>query len=192
MKVIYIRDSKSKGYLRIGILDGGEKREYTVSEAEYRECGSLLVGDEIDGETVLALAACDMRYDARRRALRILAYSDNNERTLVRKLISKGVSRDAAEATASEMVSLGYIDEVRQLERIIEREVCVLLTGKRKLYAKLTAKGYDKSRIALVIDDLIERGVIDFKNAKEELLRKRLPECCDDEDKKQLLYKFGH
>ena len=31
MKVIYIRDSKSKGYLRIGVGEGEEKKEYTVS-----------------------------------------------------------------------------------------------------------------------------------------------------------------
>ena len=135
MKVIYIRDSKSRGYLKIGLSAGDKKYEYTVSEEEYKENGSPLSGDEIYDS--VTLKKCDMSYHARLYALRILAYGDNNEETLVRKLISRSISSDIAREVALEMVGRGYIDERRQLERLIEREVNINLSGREKIIPKL-------------------------------------------------------
>lgn len=190
MKVIYIRDSKSRGYLKIGISDGDKKYEYTLSEAEYRECGSLLSGDEIfDAE---ALKRCDMRYRARLYALRILAFGDNNEQALLRKLISRSISPDIAKEVVTEMVGRGYIDERRQLERLIAREVNVNLSGKEKLVLKLTSKGYHKEEIESVLEELVLSGEVDFEASKKKLILKKLGENADYEDIRKLLYKYGY
>ena len=127
MKVIYIRDSRSRGYLRIGLSDGEKKLEYTVSEKQYSELGSPLTGDEYSD--VEALCECDMRYRAKLYALRILSFGDNSELALKRKLIARSVSPKIAAQTAAEMVGLGYVDEHRQLERLIENEVNQRLVG---------------------------------------------------------------
>ena len=190
MKVIYIRDSKSKGYVRIGISEGEKKLDFTVSEEEYRSLGSLRIGDEVSD--VSLLSEYDMRYKAKMYALRILAYADNNELSLVRKLIAKSISTDIAKETAREMVGLGYVNERRQLERIIESEVANKLTGRKKLIPKLLSKGYRKAEIEEVISDLISHGVVDFEKSKAKLIEKMLPENADSEQIRKLLYKFGY
>ena len=190
MKVIYIRDSKSKGYLRIGVGEGEEKKEYTVSESDYRMCGSLLVGDEVSDEEGLRLS--DMRYRAKQSALRILAYGDNNESSLLRKLISKSIDANVAKEVVREMVSRGYINERRQLERLVQIEANTSLSGKRKIVCKLVAKGYKKGEICEVISDLISHGIVDFEKSKQKLLEKRLPEGASPEQVRVLLYRYGY
>ena len=190
MKVIYIRDSKSKGYIRIGFACGELKAEYTLKESEYQELGSLLVGDE--AEDIAPFIECDMRYRARLYALRILEYGDNNEASLLRKLMLRNVSADIAKKTAREMIGLGYVNERRQLERIIESEVNKKLIGRKKLVPKLISKGYKRKEIDEVISDLISHGVVDFEKSKEELIKKHLPESSNTDEKKRLLYKFGY
>ena len=190
MKVIYIRDSRSRGYLRIGISDGEKKLEYTVSESEYRALGALLVGDEVSDTEELRL--CDMRYKARLYALRILSYGDNSFATLKRKLISKSISPSVATEICEEMTGLGYINESRQLEKLIENEVNVSLSGKRKIYRKLIFKGYKKEEIEGVLNDLISHGVVDFEKSKKKLISKKFPEGASDEQIRELLYKHGY
>ena len=190
MKVIYIRDSKSRSYLRVGISDGEKKLEYTVSESEYRELGSLLSGDEISDTSLLE--KCDMRYRAKLCALRILSYGDNNEKTLKRKLIAKSISADIADEVCREMVGLGYINESRQLEKLIENEVNVKLSGRRKLFAKLISKGYKKEEIESVLEDLISHGIVDFDKSSKRLTDKKFPDGASEDDIRALLYRYGY
>ncbi|MBO5879422.1 MAG: RecX family transcriptional regulator [Clostridia bacterium] len=192
MKVIYIRDSKSRGYLRIGVATGEEKTEYTLSEKEYRGELSLLVGDEVSEEQLLLLSEYDMKYRARLAALRILSYGDNNEKNICQKLTKKGIRAEIARETAREMVGLGYINERRQLERLVEKEVARELRGPRAVYMRLMKKGYSKKDIYEVISDLISHGIIDFEKSKQNLIEKKLPAGSGEEDIKKLLYKFGY
>ena len=187
MKVIYIRDSKSRGYLRIGVATGEEKTEYTLSEKEYRGELSLLVGDEVSEEQLLLLSEYDMKYRARLAALRILSYGDNNEKNICQKLTKKGIRAEIARETAREMVGLGYINERRQLERLVEKEVARELRGPRAVYMRLMKKD-----IYEVISDLISHGIIDFEKSKQNLIEKKLPAGSGEEDIKKLLYKFGY
>lgn len=190
MKVIYIRNSRSRGYLRIGISDGENKFEYTVSESEYRELGSLLSGDEVTDTEQLRL--CDMRYKGRLYALRILSYGDNNRSTLKRKLVSKSIPHSIAEEICTEMVGLGYINEVRQLERLVENEINQKLSGKRKVFRKLLFSGYKKQEIERVLDSLISRRVVDFEKSKKKLIIKKYPQGASEEQIRSLLYKYGY
>ena len=116
MKVIYVRDSSS-GYLRIGLSDGKEKHEYTLSRAQYEGLGSPVCAGEI--YDIDKLLEYDMKYRAKAHALRILSYGDNNIRTLRDKLVSRGISSAIADEVCEEMVNIGYVDELRQLARLI-------------------------------------------------------------------------
>ena len=187
MKVLYIRPSSSKGYLRIGLTDGEQKLALTASEREYTEAGSLKLGDVVDDGTLALLKTADERYRARVKALRVLSYGDNSEGALLRKLRLSGISRDASYEVVSEMVSLGYINSRRQLEALISGEVNNKNTGPMKLIPKLISKGYKKSEISEVIDDLVSRGEIDFDAARERLISGAL-----DEDVAKILYKNGY
>ncbi len=187
MKVVYIKPSSAKGYLRIGVLDGEKNLSFTVAEREYADAGSVLPGDSLDAELLSALKLADERYRARTKALRVLSYGDNSEGMLMRKLTAAGISRGVACEVVSEMVALGYINSRRQLEKLVSSEVNIKNSGPRKLIPKLVSKGYKKSEVEEVIDDLISRGEIDFDEAKERLLQD-----ASEEEYKKILYKNGY
>ncbi len=192
MKVVYVRPGRSRGYLTVGLSDGIEKNSFTVSECDYAEAGSPRPGDVANSDTVGALKHSDEVYRAHLYALRILSYADNNERTLVRKLISRGISATLATSVAHEMVSLGYINEQGQLEKLVLVEANRNLAGPRKIRSKLLAKGFSGSDVDDVIDRLSASGEIDFKHSSRLLIEKKLTRGATDEEIKKLLYKNGY
>ena len=191
MKLIYIRDSKSKGYLALGFYDGENKYSLTVSESEHRRIGAHLSGDSISPEEFSEYRRADEIYRAKKRARNILSYGDNSERMLKIKLFRAGFSKDVIEDTAEEMKRLGYVEDFRQLLSVIERLVNIQNIGPLKIVPKLIAKGYKKEKIEAAIDELMQNGIIDFSEAKRRLIEKKLPEGADENAKKQLLYKSG-
>ncbi len=191
MKITYIRPSKEKGYLTVGISDGEEKLRLSVRERDHRECGAPLTGDNLTRDTLYALKASDEEYRARKKALNILSFGDNSEKMLEYKLSRAGIGRECAKGIVREMVSLGYINNERQLDSLISNLVNVSNLGKMKIIPKLSAKGYSRSDIEARIDELVLRGEIDFELARARLIEKRLPPDADEEEIKKLLYKNG-
>lgn len=190
MKVIYIRDSKSKGYLRVGVLCGEVKYDFTLSESEYRALGSPMCGDKL--ERIEEMKECDMRYRAKLYALRILSYGDNSKASLKRKLVARSISFEIAENVCQEMIGLGYINEDSQLRTLIENEANIKLSGRRKLIPKLISKGYKKENIELVLEDLISHGIVDFNKNKQKLIDKKLTRGAGREEMRKLLYTYGY
>ncbi len=188
MKVVLIKAARSKGYLKIRIEDGEESLNLIVSEREYADAGSPLVSDDLTPDTVSVLKIADMRYTARMKALRILEYGDNSEKMLIIKLHRAGISRVIAEEVSREMVMRGFINDRRQLERLIANEVR-MLRGPMKFIPKLISKGYSRSDIEIVIDTLTESGEIDIDAARLELLSKAGD--LSFEERSKLLYKNG-
>ena len=186
MTVIYIKQSSAKGYLRVGV-SADKEYSFTVSEREYTELGAVLVGDALSEEAFATLSLADERYRAKLKALRVLSYGDNSEGALMRKLRCAGISAGVAKETVSEMVSLGYVNSRRQLKKLITSEVNIRNTGPGVLIPKLISKGYKKSEIEEVIEELLSSGEIDFAAAKARVLAK-----CADEDRRKTLYKKGY
>lgn len=193
LKIVSVRAARSRGYITVTVASSEEeKKSLTVSEEDYSTAGSPMARDEIGNREYLILLSSDEYYRARLSALRILSYGDNNEKSLIRKLTAKGISRDRAEAVAHEMTSLGYINERKQLSNIITKEANITLTGPRKIRAKLLAKGYKSADISVTIDELVYSGEIDFERSAELLVSKKLTRGATDDEKKALLYKMGY
>ena len=140
MQVSYIRAARSRGYLSLGIEDGTDVHRLTVSESDYARCGSPMQGDVIDGRAYDLFTFSDECYRATLTALRILSFADNSERSLMMKLVQKGISREVAEGAVQEMVRLGYVNEREQLTRLVTREAAAL-RGPLRIVAKLSSKG---------------------------------------------------
>ncbi len=191
-RIIYIKEGKTKGYLKIGITDGDGRTSLTVSEQAYYSVGAPVCKAELDADTLSVLMGSDAEYKALMKALSYLSYADNSERTLVIKLIRAGFSREVASKTAMEAVRLGYINEERQLERLILSEANNRLTGPMKLMQKLVAKGYGASTVKAVLEGLVSSGEIDFNENRERLIAQKLTEDSTDEERKKLLYKYGY
>ncbi len=191
LKVIYVKEAAFSGYLKIGIFFDGEKRSFFISAEQYKEIGEISVGDYVTREVLSSLEYCDTLYRATLKAMRILSYGDNSERMLKRKLKLAGFSSEITDEVTEKMLSLGYINAARQLDRLVSVAVNTSNLGKRKILPKLIAKGYTRADIEKAIERLVSSGEIDFSLAMQRL-RAKLPEESSDEEIKKYLYKFGH
>ena len=185
-----IREIGDKGLLSLAI-GGEESANYTVNASVYAEIGSPSVGDLLTDEQIYLIREFDEYFRAKKKALSILAYADNNRRNLALKLSKAGFSRELCDRVVSEMVSLGYIDERRQLERLITVEANGKLRGPLRIIPALVNKGYSSSDIRAVMHELTESGEVDFRRNAKILLDKKLP-VADPEEKKKFLYKNGY
>ena len=186
----FIRATKDSDLLLLGIFEEGETARYTVSSETLEAIGSPAVGDLLDQGQTSAIKYADELYRARKKALSLLAFADNNKRTLGMKLSRAGFCRDIVEEVCREMLSLGYINERRQLERLILVEANQKLRGPGRIIPALVAKGFSSSDVSEVMRSLISSGEIDFAENAERLLEKKLP--ADGEERKKLLYKNGY
>lgn len=191
-RITYVKSGPAEGSLYIGIASDTEKEKLYISRTEYARCGAPEKGEKIDEDTYYRMARYDEYHKAKKKAISILTYGDNNQKNLIRKLRIAGFAPDLAEVICREMVSLGYINEEDQLERLILSEANEKLQGPNKIFAKLTAKGYSSPDIRKVMNELVERGEINFKNNAYRLIEKKLPKDATPEEKKTLLYKNGY
>ena len=190
-RLLYIRDVNS-ALLLLGVSEEGECVRYKVSVSVWAGLGSPAKGAELSDETLAAIREYDLHHRAKKKALSLLSYSDKSEAGLKRRLCTAGFPREVAEDVAAEMVSLGYIDENDQLERLILNEANLKLRGPMKILPTLAAKGYSIVEIKRVMHLLCHSGEIDFKENAKKLIEKRLPRDTDTEEKKKLLYRNGY
>ena len=186
MTVIYLRGSARRGYVTVGVRLSDAEKKYTVPEGAV----SLCRGYELSEEEHLELVRLDEERRALDRAASLLAASDKSRAILRARLISLGFSREVADMTVAECVRLGYLNEERQLERLILREAEGSLRGPKYIMRKLAAKGYRTEEIRRTISALTERGDIDFKALFARLAEKR--GITDREELLALAYKYGY
>ena len=192
MIVTYIKSGATEESVYVGVETPEGKEKFHIKRTEYARCGAPIKGEEIDDDTYERMWKFDRYHKAQKKALSILSYGDNNEKNLIRKLRVAGYSPDLAVMVTKEMVSLGYIKEKDQLERLILAEANTKLQGPNKIFAKLIAKGYSSPDIREVMERLVSEGEINFKNNAYRLIEKKLPEGANADEKKTLLYKNGY
>ena len=189
MKLLLCAPAKSGGITLSVTLEGeSEPRCLSVTEGEYISLGSPTPPSELDEETAERLLALDERHRARRAAARLLEFGDNNKRTLVRKLRTRGFSQDASCDAASYMEARGFLREEDLLERSV-RASFKKLWGPRKVVAALTAKGFERTAVEACILRLLDTE-FDIEEQKRLLLLKH-PEL-DPMKKRALLYRYGY
>ena len=187
----YIREERESRLLLLGIAEEGESARYTINLEAFEEIGSPSVGDELTDLQMSVIMYTDKLCRARKKALSLLAFADNNQRSLRMKLAKAGFDREISNEVCCEMVELGYINEQRQLQRLILNEANDKLRGPDRIIPALMAKGYSGADIRLVLYSLVESGEVDFKKNAHTLIEKKLPGA-DPEEKKKLLYKNGY
>ena len=192
-RVIYVKSDTEKKTVLIGIItDEGEKQSFRIGESVYASLGRPIKGTELDPDSEEKLVSESRYRDAKRRALSILAYSDNSERSLIMKLRNKGVAPELAREVSREMVTLGYVDEQRQLERLVLEDADSKLFGEEKIIRHLATRGYAPGKIRAAISKLVEDGEIDFRKNAERLLLKKLEPDASREERLSLLRKWGY
>ena len=99
-----------------------------------------------------------------------------------------GISRRCAEAVVLEMQGLGYVNEERQILRLIISEANERLHGPKKILSRLLSKGYSPEKIKAAIRRLEIEGQISFERNKKNLLAT----VTDADEARKLLYKKGY
>ena len=191
-RVLSIKTKESKSMLvELTVEINREKKKYIINEGTYRKIGCPLSDDLIDEDALEHIRGEDERRRALKKALNVLSFSDNSESKLREKLYRAGFSSSAANFAIEQCCSLGYIDELRQIERLVMREYSYLFGPKKILY-KLSHRGYSTKKILSVISSLKENGKIDFDKTKQELLNTKLESDASYEEKMKLLQKYGY
>ena len=189
--IVKIEDAV-QGYYAITVCEPSGNKTYTVRVAVYVEIGTPCRGDVLTGDILETIRQADEYYRAKRAALSILSYGDNNKSALYTKLRTRQISESVSTEVVAEMVALGYIDERRQLARIIASEANRKLIGPKKIVPKLLSKGYALADIKAVLSELCSDGEVDFDENRERLLSKTFGEQRDYEQMKKLLFKYGY
>ena len=187
----YIKEIKDTSLLRLGISEGEESLNFTVTRTVYSSVGRPTVGEELDSYAMDEIKYSDECRRAEKKALSLLAFSDNSVKGLSRKLTERGFRREIADDIAEEMVRLGYIKEDDQLERLILNSASLSLKGPAKIMPALVNKGYPISRVRRVMNDLVDRGELDFEKIKLRILEKHGVDTGDTDSARALLYKHG-
>ncbi len=187
----YIKGIKDTSLLRLGISEGEENVNYTVTQTVYASVGKPAVGSELDSHAMEEIKYADECRRAEKKALSLLAFSDNSVRALTRKLCERGFRRDIAEETAAEMVRLGYIKEDDQIERLVLNAANISLRGPMKIIPHLVNRGYSVSEVKRALSRLISTGEVDFDSVKRRILDKHGISDWDSDEAKTLLYKHG-
>jgi len=182
-----IKEANVKGYLKLGIDTGEGISWFLISKGQYESIPVQNVGDELDEDSFRTVLHFEEYNRAKKKALNILAFGDNSVRELKLKLSRAGISRAICENVTDEMIRLGYINEERQLLRIIEKEVNLNLHGARKILAKLVPKGYSAEKIKSAIRTLELEGKIDLQQTRKKLILG----VESEEERRKLLYKNG-
>lgn len=188
-EIIFIRVGRTPHRMDIGISDGDKKKTLSVSDGTYRALGEISVGEELSCELYDTLLRDDVKYRAMKRALSILAYADNSAAMLYMKLKRAGFDSQTSHGCVEECLALGYIDERRQLERLIPREA-EALKGPSAIRAKLRSRGYSPGMIDGVMEELVAIGEVDFDKELARLIEKKGDGT--EEGKKRLMYKHGY
>ena len=187
MQIKTIKNANVKGYLKLEIDTGAGVAWLLLSDAQYDALGRPTPCEEISDEDFRAASDGDEYNRAKKRALNILSFGDNSERGLIAKLTRAGISRHTRELVLEEMKALSYIDEERQLTRLIESLANEKLYGAKKIYSSLAAKGYPGEKIKSIMRRLEIEKIIDFAKAKAKLTEG----ISDSDEKRKLLYKNG-
>ena len=190
MKIAYIKEGATKGRVLIGIEEDTGVRAFSVTEATYMAIGAPSRYSELSQRDIDVISTEDERYRAMKRAVSILAASDKSAYTLKGKLYQAGFSRESIDEAVNECVARGYVDEDRQLRRLIEREANESLRGRFYIKRKLVSKGYRGADIDRITRELVDSGEIDFSENFERLASKRGAE--GEEERRALMYKLGY
>lgn len=190
-KVLFIKPNEKKNRLQIGITEeDGTTSVLTVRESTYTSLGSPIRDIEITERTLSDLRFDDEVYRAMRKAMSLIADVDRSRYELRAKLCHSGFSSEVTDIALDACEKYGYLDEARQLERLIEKEANRKLRGRHYIKRKLMSKGYSSADIDRVAAMLVERGEIDFDANFEMLVEKKC--LSDDTEIKALKYRYGY
>ena len=190
VKILFIRPNANETKYTLTIENGSDTREYLICADTYLSLNSPVRDTEISERDFLDICFEDECNKAFRKAYELLSFRDKSRYDLRMKLIHCGFSPDASDYAIERCIELGYLDEYRQVERAVEREVNYKLRGPHHIRRALVGKGYSVSDIDRAISNLLKSGEVDFEKSFECLCEKKRAQT--EEERNKLKYRFGY
>jgi len=146
-------------------ISGGEETElcFELSDGEHIEKKKLIITAEMFFELGFPHFPCgkveiscgkldEIEYLAEKtaaikRGLYILSFADNTKKSLVRKLIMKGFSKEIAADAADHLEKTGYINETEAAKTLSHDMAQKKLYGPRRISAALYEKGFSRNAV---------------------------------------------
>ncbi len=171
------RHGGDEAELTVKITAGGGKEEtkqLSVGAKMLFEIGNIGVGVlpyELSREQFDTLEYDAELWKAVKKGIDLLAYSDNTKLALTKKLRERSFDKYIAEDAAEYLAEIGYINESRILERMVEQLANVKLYGKSRIKSELFKKGISRGVISENLEECFEK--IDFEENLIRLLEKK-------------------
>jgi len=155
-------------------ISGGEETElcFELSDGEHIEKKKLIITAEMFFELGFPHFPCgkveiscgkldEIEYLAEKtaaikRGLYILSFADNTKKSLVRKLIMKGFSKEIAADAADHLEKTGYINETEAAKTLSHDMAQKKLYGPRRISAALYEKGFSRNAVESTMKELDE------------------------------------
>lgn len=122
-----------------------ERRKLTITAQmlfelgfPHKKCGKVEISCGKFDEIVFLAE----KTSAIKRGAYILSFADNTKKSLIRKLISKGFSKEVSEAAADHLAENGYINEYDSAKAFALDMAEKKLYGARRIVSALFAKGF--------------------------------------------------
>ncbi len=153
-------------------ISGGEETElcFELSDGEHIEKKKLIITAEMFFELGFPHFPCgkveiscgkldEIEYLAEKtaaikRGLYILSFADNTKKSLVRKLILKGFSREIAADAADHLEKAGFINETEAAKALSRDMAEKKLYGPRRIAAALYEKGFSRDAVDRAMEEL--------------------------------------
>ena len=141
--------------VRIHLADGS----FFIVHAEIFAAGPLSAGSALDEPLLQSLKVRSEQVFARDAALRLLSRAAQTRRGLLRKLRSRGFSKEASAFALNRMIELGYVDDRVFAESWTRFRIATRKEGWKSLYRGLLRGGVPREVAEEVLDQACTEDV---------------------------------
>ncbi len=171
------RRGGDEAVLTVEINAAGHKdeRKLTLASKMLFEIGNIGMGSlpyELSPEQFDKLEYDAELWAAVKKGLDILSYGDNTKSALTFKLRQRGFGEFISEDAAEYLAGLGYINEVKILERLIDSLANVKLYGPSRVKNEVYKKGISRDVLSEHLEEFLEG--VDFEKNLLKLVRKKI------------------
>lgn len=167
--------------LQIQLESGGHQEQKSLILTTEQYCELKPQRGQISEEEYERLEEASQLCRALRSGENLLSYGSNSVQMLSRKLMQRGYSREVATLAAEHLAQKGLIDEVRDLQREVEK--CLRkLWGAKRISTHLWSRGFAADAMQELPRLLRE---VDFEQTCAALIQKHYGGVPDDADDRQ-------
>jgi|GEM_PF-798502 len=160
-------------------------KKFVISQKKYTEIG--IRTHNIDDVTYSRIGEAHVLFEAVKKGVDLLSYSDQTKSQIRRKLTERGYPRETSAEAADELEVMGLISEFDQAERAAE----IFVRKKRgpsRIRSDLYQKGFERAAITHAVNAIESK--FNFEEMCAEVIEKKYGEIPSDSDSRRKMIAF--